>query len=76
MVKPENGELRNLAFSGIHIINSNIFNMIKEEGSFSIIDVYLYLARNNKIMSFEHNSGYWFDLGKPQNLKDAEKAFD
>ncbi len=69
--KPK-GKLNALAFSGIHIINPRIFNLITETGKFSIIDVYLRLAKNYKISSFSFESEYWFDLGKPENIKQVE----
>jgi len=67
--------LRALAFSGIHIINPKIFELIEEEGPFSISPVYLRLAKNHKIKAFEHTSGQWFDIGKHDTLTAAEKLF-
>lgn len=65
------GELKSLAFCGIHVINSKIFKLITEKGNFSIIELYLRLTKEHKIQSFEYNFSYWFDLGKPENLKDC-----
>ena len=70
------GHTKSLAFCGIHIINSKIFNLISETGKFSIIDVYLRLAKNYKISSFEYNFSYWFDLGKPENLEECSKLIN
>ena len=42
--KSENARL--LTFSGIHVVDPDIFNFIKQEGKFSIIDTYLELAKN------------------------------
>jgi NDP-sugar pyrophosphorylase family protein len=62
------------AFSGVHIISSRIFEMMNEDGTFSIIDCYLRLAGSGeKIMSFRADQYYWRDLGKPQNIAQAEK---
>ena len=69
------GELSPMAFSGIHIVNSEIFKHITETGKFSIIDLYLRLARNHKISAFETQHSYWIDLGKPENILEAEKLF-
>jgi N-acetyl-alpha-D-muramate 1-phosphate uridylyltransferase len=52
-----------LAFSGIHIINPEIFDFIAETGKFSINQVYLRLAYTHKIMSFTHNPEFWADVG-------------
>ena len=69
------GELSPMAFSGIHIVNSEIFKHITETGKFSIIDLYLRLAKNHKISAFETQHSYWIDLGKPENILEAEKLF-
>ncbi len=67
------GESEEYAFSGIHIVNPEIFDLITEEGKFSIIDLYLRLAQNQPIKAFVDNSEIWLDLGKPQQLDEAEK---
>ncbi len=61
-----------LAFSGIHLIHSKLFSLIHEEGKFSIIDLYLRLAKNEKILAFKDSSEIWSDLGKPEDLAWAE----
>lgn len=66
-------ELYEWSFSGIHIINPKIFDYIKETGKFSIIDLYLRLAKNHKISAFETDHTYWYDLGKQENIKEAEE---
>ena len=60
-----------LAFSGIHIISPGIFDLMKEEGVFSIIDVYLRLARSHQIKAFRHDDSMWLDVGSPEKLKKA-----
>lgn len=67
------GKATPTAFSGIHIINSSIFDLILEEGNFSIIDLYLRLAKNHKISYYNHDYSYCIDLGKPENIITAEK---
>ena len=62
----------NFAFSGIHIINPMIFDYIKQEGTFSIVNSYLELSKTQTILGYEHNKDYWFDIGKPENLLEAE----
>ena len=64
--------LEPLAFSGIHVISPRIFPLMKEEGSFSIIDSYLRLAASGgTIAAFRADEYYWRDLGKPGDLKQA-----
>jgi len=62
-----------LAFSGIHIISPSIFNLISEEGMFSIVELYLRLAKDNIIMGYKDKSDFWLDLGKPGQLAIAEE---
>lgn len=67
------GKLFDWSFSGIHVISPEIFKYITETGKFSIIDLYLRLAKDHKISAFETGHSYWFDLGKPENIKEAEE---
>lgn len=60
------------AFSGIHIISPEIFNLIKLNGKFSMTEVYLDLCAGQYISGFEHNADKWLDLGKPEVLPRAE----
>jgi NDP-sugar pyrophosphorylase family protein len=53
-----------IAFSAIHVMNPEIFPLITETGKFSIIDVYLRLIRNHKIMTFRHDNDFWFYIGR------------
>jgi mannose-1-phosphate guanylyltransferase len=62
------------AFSGIHIVSPRIFNLMTEEGTFSIIDCYLRLAaQGEKILAFRADEYYWRDLGRPENVAQAER---
>ncbi len=63
-----------LAFSGIHVLSPDIFKLMKEQGIFSIIDVYLRLAGEwEKIVGFRADQYYWRDLGRPDNIARAEE---
>ena len=61
MVRPHlsKSELTDFAFSGIQVVNSKVFDLIPFNGKFSIIDVYLHLAKENKILAYDH-SGKFF----------------
>ena len=64
------------AFSGIHVISPRIFQQIKEEGKFSMIDLYLRLAIEGfKINCYDHSNGKLLDVGKPESILIAEKIF-
>lgn len=69
------GEYNQKAFSGIHVINSKIFSLIQQEGKFSMVDVYLSLAADNTIKSFDHNGSKFIDVGKPESVTKAETLF-
>jgi NDP-sugar pyrophosphorylase family protein len=61
-----------LAFSGVHIISSQIFSKMNEEGAFSIIDAYLRLAaEGERIIAFRADNYYWRDLGRPESVVQA-----
>ena len=66
--------LQPLAFSGIHILSPRLLAMMKEQGVFSIIDVYLRLAANGeKLVAFRADEAYWRDLGTIESLRQAAK---
>jgi len=68
MSKPEITDSIPLAFSGIHVIDPKIFSLIHQQGKFSMVDVYLELARQHKIVAFKHDGNHWIDVGKKENL--------
>lgn len=62
-----------LAFSGIHVISPRMLSMMRGEGVFSIIPTYLDIAaKGEKILAFHADEYYWRDLGKPENIIQAE----
>ena len=65
-------ELRPLAFSGIHIISHEIFPLLQPSGRFPIVDAYLSLASTGLITGYEDNSSVWMDIGKPEQLREAD----
>jgi NDP-sugar pyrophosphorylase family protein len=67
--------LKEKAFSGIHVISPYIFSLIRQEGKFSMVEVYLDLMIKNKINSFDHTGGILIDVGKPESLLKAEALF-
>lgn len=63
-----------LAFSGIHIISPRLLTMLTEDGAFSIVTSYLRLAAQGQaIDAFRADDYYWRDLGKPENIAQAEQ---
>jgi len=71
MVRPSR-HVQPLAFTGIHIVSPRLFEMLTEDGAFSIITSYLRLARQGEtILGFRADEYHWRDLGRPDDLKQA-----
>ena len=48
--------------------------MLSEDGAFSIITSYLRLAaQGESIQAFSRDDYYWRDMGKPENIAQAEE---
>ena len=67
-------KLRELAFSGVHCVNSEIFGKITRTGKFSIMDEYLDLMKEDIIIGYQHTANL-IDVGKPESVAEAEKLF-
>lgn len=67
--------LHQLAFSGMHIISPDIFALIKKEGKFSMVDLYLNIASGHIIKSYQDNSSSFIDVGKPESIEKASVLF-
>ncbi len=61
-------KLEEVGFSGIQVLSPSIFKLM-QEGIYSLTSLYLMLAKENLIMTFLHDYGYWFDCGTPRNLE-------
>lgn len=66
------------AYSCVVVFEYDIFRLMKERGfsgKFSLIDVYLDLAPDYRIMGFDHTGDRLVDVGKPGSVAVAEAAF-
>ena len=45
------------------------------EGKFSMVDVYLELAKTHDITAFDHSDSKFIDVGKPESILKAEILF-
>ena len=63
--------LKEMAFSGLNFFRSDLFAEFEIKPQ-SVIDLYLNLAKTNRIISKPIQPDYWFDLGKPEQLQAAE----
>jgi NDP-sugar pyrophosphorylase family protein len=62
-----------LAFSGVHIISPRLLSLMTEQGVFPIVQTYLRLAgQGEKILAFRADEYYWRDLGRPENVAQAQ----
>jgi NDP-sugar pyrophosphorylase family protein len=77
IVLPENFEnATEMAFSGIHMVNPEFFQLMPAEEKFSITDFYLELAKEYLIKGYFDESQLWLDVGKPEQLESARKMFN
>jgi len=66
--------LQPLAFCGVHVISLRIFSLLTEDGVFSILAPYLRLAAlGEKILAFRADQYRWRDLGRLDDLMQAER---
>lgn len=64
------------AFAGIHVISPALLDMITETGAFSIIDMYLRLASAGRsIARYDMGGARWLEIGNPERLAEARRAF-
>lgn len=64
--------LKGYAFSGIHVINYELLEIIERNGKFSITQAYLDLCKAQHIQGYLHEED-WFDIGSLEKLKKAEQ---
>lgn len=78
----ENGEVKKsrdfvhpmeLAFSGIHIVKRNILDLIPAGQKISMTPIYLELAKNHKIVAYNHSDDEWCDVGKLEMVYQLNK---
>ncbi|MGZ3839676.1 MAG: nucleotidyltransferase family protein [Flavisolibacter sp.] len=68
-------ELFEKAYSGMALFEPEVFDLMPLRGKFSLIDLYLSLAHENKIAGFNHSESKLLDVGKPESVAIAEKLF-
>jgi N-acetyl-alpha-D-muramate 1-phosphate uridylyltransferase len=71
IVRESSQKLLPFSFMGIHIISPEVFKYFPKEEKFSIVDFYLSIAAENKILGFPADKYSWIDCGKPENLIEA-----
>ncbi len=72
--RPAEGEVRALAFGGVHVISPEFPDLLTERGVFSILDPYLRLAgEGERILPFRVDGALWLDIGRPEQLEAANQ---
>lgn len=63
------------AFSGLTIMERSIFDHIKFEGKFSLIEVFLSLAAEQPVFCYDHSGSKLVDVGRTESVAVAESLF-
>ncbi len=63
------------AYDCVAVFEYDVFDLIKFSGKFSLIDLYLDLAKTHKIAGYNHQGHKWIDVGKPESVAIAEVMF-
>ncbi len=63
------------AYSCAVVFESNIFDLIRQAGKFSLTETYLDLAKEHMILGYDHSGDHLVDVGKPESVAIAEKYF-
>ena len=62
-------ELFPVAFSGIHVVNPQIFKLLGFNDPFSIIHAYLKLCAEHKIDIYDHSPDLWIDMANKESIQ-------
>lgn len=68
-------DLKEMAFSGMHIIDPLLLTLMERNGKFSMVDLYLDLCNNHTILGYDHTGAELVDVGKPESINKAEQIF-
>lgn len=63
------------SYDCVVVFEYDVFALNYFEGKFSLIDLYLELAKSNTILGYNHNAERWIDVGKPESVAIAEEMF-
>ena len=71
----EKNGLQQKAYSCIVVFDPKVFKLIKQNGKFSLVEVYLDLAKDHSILGYDHTGDILVDVGKPESVAIAESKF-
>ena len=66
-------ELLPVAFSGIHVIDPQIFKLLDFNDPFSIIHAYIKLCAEHTVDTYDHSPDIWIDMAKKENIQGLNK---
>ncbi|HIE65802.1 MAG: nucleotidyltransferase family protein [Nitrospira sp.] len=72
----EKGSMRRLMFTGIHVIESRVFDYIPSGKFYSIIDAYVEMLRQDELIAGYLMDGYWNDIGVLERYEKADQDFE
>ncbi len=72
--RPVRGEAVERAFAGIHVVSPEIFHHL-DDGAYSIIEPYLRLAGEYRILPYDITGSLWLEIGDPDRLERARRFF-
>ncbi len=67
--------LQPFAFSGIQVLSGDVLKNIPFDGKFSLIDLYLHLAKTEILKGHDHSGNIFIDVGKPESIEKASYLF-
>ncbi|MEY4934854.1 MAG: hypothetical protein RIS64_1213 [Bacteroidota bacterium] len=69
--KAQQLQLKMYAFSTYQVLEPKIFKYMPNNDVFSMIDLYLEVARKQTVLGWLHEKDVWIDVGKPQAIEIA-----
>jgi N-acetyl-alpha-D-muramate 1-phosphate uridylyltransferase len=63
------------AYSCVAIFNPIVFDVIQQQGKFSLTETYLDIAKTHTILGYDHSGDVLIDVGKPESVAVAESLF-
>ncbi|TDX00001.1 nucleotidyltransferase family protein [Dinghuibacter silviterrae] len=63
------------AYSCINIFQPSVFPLITKTGAFSIIDLYIEVAKHALVLGYDHTGDQLVDIGRPESIAKAEMYF-
>jgi NDP-sugar pyrophosphorylase family protein len=71
--KPGSKPFKRFGFCGIHVISPGIFDLMQADEVFSIINTYMQIGAECRILGFPVENNLWLDIGSHQQLEEANR---